>query len=405
MNSQKWFSSDQYNSYSTLWLQAIARLENIAIIFPPRADRPRRIDQLLHDEIKIKKIIGHPVIFQTLDLDIIDDMDDLYENTASHLNVRGIQNRHKTFEEWMSYFEKQKTILIIVLNEAEKYLTPHGKIILEYFAQLSSKYDPYLKIISVFEKNILHPSMHIYLPSTTSLYANISYYPLYNPDDTYKLIQYLSLRWGLHVTRKNFLKIYEQCGGHLWLVADALRQLSINASWDTFRDSFQTRLQLITDAMLPSEKALLNKNINQITNNQTLDKHSLSYLKHMRFLDTKNTCLVPALQKFIQPQILQQIHFFISNNKIYLNNINIDRYFSRKEKRIFQLLLQNTQQIVDRDTIALNIWPTQTQEHYSDWAIDQLITRLRKKIREITTTNNLIQSVRNKGYLFNLPKQ
>ncbi len=76
--------------------------------------------------------------------------------------------------------------------------------------------------------------------------------------------------------------------------------------------------------------------------------------------------------------------------------------FSRKELRVFKLLLEHRNSIVSRDEIAQRMWQGNVQEQYSDWAIDQLIARLRKRFVTFFLPSRLISVVRGRGYVLKL---
>jgi OmpR family two-component system bacitracin resistance response regulator BceR len=73
-------------------------------------------------------------------------------------------------------------------------------------------------------------------------------------------------------------------------------------------------------------------------------------------------------------------------------------FFSRKEYNVLKLLLEQKEKIVSRDAVGATLWPINTEKHYSDWAIDQLIARLRQRLTELSLPPKMIQSVRGKGY-------
>lgn len=62
-----------------------------------------------------------------------------------------------------------------------------------------------------------------------------------------------------------------------------------------------------------------------------------------------------------------------SNGKIEL---------SKKEHLLFSYLKQNLDQICEREAIIEAVWPEEEALGVSDWAIDRLVARLRKKIKE-----------------------
>jgi len=55
---------------------------------------------------------------------------------------------------------------------------------------------------------------------------------------------------------------------------------------------------------------------------------------------------------------------------------------SKKEHLLFSYLKENLDQICEREAIIEAVWPEEEALGVSDWAIDRLVARLRKKIKE-----------------------
>jgi len=62
------------------------------------------------------------------------------------------------------------------------------------------------------------------------------------------------------------------------------------------------------------------------------------------------------------------------------------------------VLIKNTNRVVTRDELAKAIWPINTEDYYSDWAVDRLVARLRSKIADLGMTREAVKTVRNQGY-------
>lgn len=64
--------------------------------------------------------------------------------------------------------------------------------------------------------------------------------------------------------------------------------------------------------------------------------------------------------------------------KILLNSIDISAFFSSSEKRLINLLNTTSKTVLTRDEVANTFY--NNEEPYSDWALSQVITRLRTKL-------------------------
>lgn len=73
-------------------------------------------------------------------------------------------------------------------------------------------------------------------------------------------------------------------------------------------------------------------------------------------------------------------NMFSIKSPLFNNISNTNLAFSKNELATFEFLKENLESIISRDDIAKNIWKEAWEEKYSDWAIDQLVHRLKSKI-------------------------
>ena len=59
--------------------------------------------------------------------------------------------------------------------------------------------------------------------------------------------------------------------------------------------------------------------------------------------------------------------------------------------------MENSDKLRSRDEIGDTLWGKESYEKYSDWAIDQLMSKLRKKLEKLGIKDRLA-TVRGKGY-------
>ena len=77
------------------------------------------------------------------------------------------------------------------------------------------------------------------------------------------------------------------------------------------------------------------------------------------------------------------------------NGENVD--LTKKENALFNLLKENLGQICERETIIKAVWPEYEDLDVSDWTIDQLVSRLRNKLKK-QKSHNLVKTVKTRGY-------
>lgn len=70
---------------------------------------------------------------------------------------------------------------------------------------------------------------------------------------------------------------------------------------------------------------------------------------------------------------------------------------TKKENSLFKLLLENIGEICERDTIIEKVWSEYSDLSVSDWTIDQLVARLRTKLKQ-QNSSYTIKTIRTRGY-------
>lgn len=71
--------------------------------------------------------------------------------------------------------------------------------------------------------------------------------------------------------------------------------------------------------------------------------------------------------------------------------------FSNKENRLYSVLLENIDQICEREMIITAVWPEYEETGVSDWTIDRLIARLRQKLTAQKSIYSIV-TIKTRGY-------
>lgn len=94
------------------------------------------------------------------------------------------------------------------------------------------------------------------------------------------------------------------------------------------------------------------------------------------------------------------------NEGLYLNEgrgavcyggVPVEEQFTGQEYNVIKFLLDEPNKLRSRDEISNTLWGEESYEKYSDWAIDQVISKIRKKLKKLGTKTQLI-TLRGRGY-------
>ncbi len=379
----------------------------MSVIFFPKTDRFIRLGQFLQDKALFQKILKKNVryVFQRIDFDPrdVETMEDLHHQLAEQLNFARITSEPLVFNQWLAYLQKHDITLILIFTEAEKFLNDENKIILTLLTQLLDNHLSFIRTFCLFEADITHPLFLPILPSSPRIYENIYKYPLYDHDEALSFVRLFARQWDYTMTKKQEEEIFSACGGHLWLIKEAVREMVAKGEWSLLAEGMMFRLRAIYDLLLPSEQEVFQKAVTNKKATTPEEKHSEAFLRSIRVLDNQNNHTMGIYKDWLAQKKHEMGELMLRNDRIVYNDISLEKFFSRQENRVMKLLLRHHSEVISRDEVATSIWPTNTQQYYSDWAIDKLISRLRKRLKELSLPSSMIQSLRGKGYLLNLP--
>ena len=84
---------------------------------------------------------------------------------------------------------------------------------------------------------------------------------------------------------------------------------------------------------------------------------------------------------------------------IVLDGQPVEEKFTTQEYLLLKMFLEMANRLCTRDDVGEALWGKDSYEKYSDWAIDQIISKLRKKLENLRIKDRLI-TLRGRGYKF-----
>ena len=97
--------------------------------------------------------------------------------------------------------------------------------------------------------------------------------------------------------------------------------------------------------------------------------------------------------------IKNQSVFKIENEQVMIKTQPVKNTFTATEKELLKTLIGQKNQVCSFDTLAEIIWPKETEEKFSCWAITKTVQRLRDKLRSLGISPAVIQAQRKQGYM------
>lgn len=208
-------------------------------------------------------------------------------------------------------------------------------------------------------------------------------YPPFTKDDSYNLMHSFESRFSHTVQDAVKAKLFELSGGgagllkSLFLLTKDHNILEMSVE-DIIQDtSIQYRLETLkNDLPSPIQQTM--------DRGQELADGDTKLLKLFGILGESGLFFSPLFQKYIG----------LKRDPLAI----LLTLCTPTEVHIFELLQKNGNTPTSRDHIAQCLWATDWEDKYSDWAIDQVIHRLRTKLRE-TSSPYSIKTKKGVGFM------
>jgi len=363
------------------WAQVFRFRESGSVYCTSKAEILRRLSQLFESPSLLKRYFGGRDNIRVFDLE------------AEFLDE----------EEEIEKMVKEGKGRILFLLGADKILEEKNTFVLEKLNFFASFNNP-CSVLLFFSVDFTHPSFLPVAKNSPVFFQNIIFHPLYSPADTRQFLKYLSAKWNLNIKEAVKKEILKNCGGRFYLVKQAVRLLRDHQDFSEkeifSHPDLQLRVKTIWEKFLSSEKSVLEKIVKGEGDFDSLERHSLGFLERIGLIEKMNDrwqITVLLLEKFIREE-LEKVDFEIRGGNIYLNRVLVERYFSLRERHFLKLLIEKKGKVVSREKMAEAIWGENWVEVYSDWALDQIVSRLRRKLRGLGVSPSLLKTVKKKGF-------
>ncbi len=229
--------------------------------------------------------------------------------------------------------------------------------------------------------------------------GHIVYLPLTDKPGMDFRIKYLENSLCKKIKKEDIEKILKLTGGHGKLTRVCLESvLGSNEKIEQLNDylleqkTVQGVLLEIINSLNPSEQKDL------------LEKKSNSYLENVGLLE-KGEFSIPLLEEFLRiyksEHKKESILFDPNTNGITKGEAVLSDILTSSEFRLLKFLIENPNKILGREEIISAVWgDMKTTEGVTDQALDQLISRLRKKIEDNPNSPTHLLTIKGRGFKF-----
>lgn len=219
-------------------------------------------------------------------------------------------------------------------------------------------------------------SKHTQKTDMSLIYHNIIQVPYFTKTETFA--------W-LENKTKDKEKVWEFCGGTVGLLINYLRT-------EGNLNKLHYTLEHVWGRFSERERHLL-KSI-AMTGKVPPYTLELKYMKEHNLIDKNNKVIGNWIKQVVGDSV--EVTISQTPNGLVWDGISLDELFTDKEKEVFKKMLVEND--LSRDAVADILWGKQALDKYSDWAIDQLFSRLRKKLDSVGIGGDKIQTLKGKGF-------
>lgn len=240
------------------------------------------------------------------------------------------------------------------------------------------------------------------------LLQNKVYFPLFSKFDSEIAMNNLIRKYGYAVSIQQKLLTEKLGGGHPTLIKLCLKTFTENPNIvkedeaiNLFMKKWETQKLLadIWNSFSGEEQNLLAKIANKETYQATLPE-ALSNLGIIKISNNNPILFSSLFQSYIQSKgpSKSTLSFDEVSGEILLNGRILKEKLTFQERRLLSSLLRNPLKLFTREEIAEILWGNNSYDKYSDWAIDQRISLLRKKLHKIGIPPKNLQTLKSLGY-------
>ena len=211
-------------------------------------------------------------------------------------------------------------------------------------------------------------------------------------EDMVSIANQFKTKYGLELERQTITTLCNLSGGHVQYLQLGLILFheGNENNLENLRETLlgDERIQLLSEELWEglgkSEQEVL---LSVVEGKQISDeeKQKTQYLWDIGMVKEKNDIFSPLYLTY-----LLEIQ---TNGNIQQANV----HFSKKEHMLFKILEEHRDEICEREDIVEYVWPEYSEYGVSDWAIDRLVARVRQKLKQQESTDEII-TIRTRGY-------
>lgn len=236
---------------------------------------------------------------------------------------------------------------------------------------------------------------------------HIVYLPIYDKPGVDFRVSYLEKSTGKKIPKEKLEEILKLTGGHGKLtriclevylaISDKQQEISKSLRSDDLKSKFLGLQKTVQGVLLEITSSLSPSDLKDLR-----ERNSNIYLEKVELLKNSQITM-PLLEEFLKNYEVEKknIIFDQDTNKITKGELVLSDNLTSSEFKLLKFLIENKNKILEREEIISTVWKdTKTTQGVTDQALDQLISRLRKKIEDDPNSPSHLLTVKGRGLKF-----
>lgn len=231
---------------------------------------------------------------------------------------------------------------------------------------------------------------HVFSKADLSVFMHTQFIKPCTREDMEIIAQQFISKYNLKLDDAVITKLCQLSGGHVHYLQLALILIHENSQViNSLEQSILSdeRIQLLSEELWEGLEKKEQDLLRKLVSGQSLtdeDKRSAQYLFDVGMLTEEMNVFSPLYEAYL------------SDRKEH-DATNTNVHFSKKEHLLFKILEEHKNEICEREDIVEYVWPEYSEYGVSDWAIDRLVARVRSKLKQ-QGSNDEIVTIRTRGY-------
>ena len=227
----------------------------------------------------------------------------------------------------------------------------------------------------------------------SQIFHNLVYVPYLSKEDSLLGLDIWSKHYNKSISQDEKEQIYSFAGGNVFLLRNLVRSYTPDIALENIfaLEHIKAVLNNLWERFSVEERGIIHilkaRNSKQEPLNITQGQNqALDYFKKCNFIDNTGNIIGEWVN-----------YHNTSLNEIKLDDVSLSTVLTTKESKLLELLTENRGKVVDREMISNKLMGDEKDE-YSNWAIDQQISRLRKTLAKHGMPEGIIKTKKGQGY-------